>query len=70
MVLVAVGQDDAADLVAVLGEIGRVGHDQVDAEHVRIGEGETAVDDDDLVIGLDGGDVLADLADPAQRDDA
>ena len=70
VVLVAVGQDDPAHRVTPFGEIRGVGHDQVDAEHVRVGEGQTAVDDDDLVIGLDHGDVLADLADTAQRNDA
>ena len=70
VVLVAMGQDDAAHRVAALGEVRGIGHDQVDAEHVRIGEGQAAVDDEDLVIGLDGGDVLADLTDSAQRNDA
>ena len=33
-------------------------------------EGEARVDDDDLPVGLENGQVPADLAEPAERDDA
>jgi hypothetical protein len=70
MVLVAVSQDDRADLVPVLLEVADVGDDEIDAEHVGVGEGEATVDHEDVSGGLDGGDVLAHLAHPAERDDA
>ena len=70
MVLVAVGQDDAAHRLPVLLQVRDVGDDEVDAEHLGLGEREAAVDDEDLVVDLDDGDVLADLAHPAERDDA
>ena len=70
VVLVTVGQDDAAHPVAVLREVGGVGDDEIDAEHLRLGEREAAVHDEDVVVDLDDGDVLADLAHPAERDDA
>src|SRR4029079_7518801 len=43
---------------------------QVDAQHLRLGKGQPAIDDQDPPARLDQGDVLADLAHPAQRDDA
>ena len=62
MVLVAVRDDEAEDVVATLAQVADVGQHEVDAEHVVAREGEAAVDDDDLAVVLDGGHVLADLA--------
>jgi hypothetical protein len=70
VVLVAVGQDDAAHAISALGQVRDVGDDEVDPEHVGLGEREPAVDDEDLTVDFDGGDVLADLAHPAERNDA
>ncbi|GAB1428364.1 hypothetical protein MASR2M17_17940 [Aminivibrio sp.] len=47
MVLVAVGHDDADDLLPVLLEIGDVGDDEIDAEHLVVGKHEAAVNDED-----------------------
>ena len=69
MVLVAMGEDDAANPVFPLHEVGDVGYDQVDPRHLILGEHDTRVDDQDLALALDDRHVLADLAQPAQRDD-
>ena len=69
VVLVAVRQDDALHHLLVFQQVGDVGDDEVHAELVGAGEGEAAVNDDDLVLTADRRHVLADLADPAERDD-
>ncbi|MNT87928.1 hypothetical protein D3C72_2284080 [compost metagenome] len=70
MVLVAVGDVDPAQLGLVLDHVGVVGKDVVDAVHLLGGEGEAAIQDDQIVVGLDGPHVLADLAEPAEWEDA
>ncbi len=70
VVLVAVREDDPPHLVRALREVRDVRDDEVDPEHLRLGEGQPAVDHQDLVIDLDDGDVLPHLADAAERDDA
>ena len=70
VVLVRVGDEERLDVGAALLEIGDVGDDEVDAEHLLVGEHEAAIDDDDLVAVLEDVHVLADLAHPAERDDA
>ena len=50
VVFVAVGEDDGADVVAVLDEIADVGNDDVDAEQLFFGEHQAGVDDDDVVL--------------------
>src|SRR5690606_10986898 len=69
VVLVAVGQHPAAHLVGVLDHPVDLRHDDVDAQHLRLGEGQAAVDEQDLVVVLEGEHVLADLAHAAERDD-
>src|SRR5690606_8013467 len=46
-----------------------VGQHEVDPEHVEVGEHEPAVDEDDLVLELDGGAVAADLPEAAEERD-
>ncbi len=70
VVLVTVGEEDRPHPVPVLLEVGHVGNDEVDSQHFGLGKGQPAVDDHEVVPALDDGDVLADLADPAERDDA
>ena len=69
VVLVAVGDEDGADLVLVLAQVGDVGDDEVHAGHVLFGEHNPGVDDDDVVAVLKGHHVLADFAEAAQGDD-
>ena len=70
VVLVGVGDEERLDVGLALLEVGDVGDDEVDAEHLLVGEHEPAVDDDDVVAVLEHVHVLADLADAAERDDA
>ena len=70
VVLVAVGEDDRLDVVGAVAQVGEVGQDEVDPEHLRGRELEPGVDDDDPAAVFDDGHVLADLAQPAERDDA
>ncbi len=70
MVLVAVGDDDRLDVVHAVAQIGEVGQDEVDAEHLRGREAQADVDDDDAAVVLDDRHVLADLPQPSEREDA
>ena len=70
VILVGVGDEERLDVSLALLEIGDVGHDQVDAEHLLVGEHQPAVDHDDFVAVFEDVHVLADLAHPAERDDA
>ena len=67
MILMSVGDDHAADLVAVLLKIGVIGNDQIDAEHIAVGERHTGVDDDDIVLTFKYSQVLADLIQTAEE---
>ena len=70
VILVRVRDEDPFDLVAALAEVLDVGDDEVDAEHLLVGEHEPGVDDQDVVALLDRHHVLPDLTDTAERDDA
>ena len=67
VILVPVRQHDRADASAL--QVPDVREQQVDAEVLVARERETGVHDDDLVAELVDGHVLADLAEPAERDD-
>ena len=69
MVFVAVGDDDAAQLFLALQQVADIGDDQVDAQHLFLGEHQAGIDDDDVVVVLDGHHVLADFAQAAEGDD-
>lgn len=69
MVLVPVGDEVAQQVLDVLGQVGEVRQDQVDARHVALGEHQATVDHDHGVAVLDDGHVAADLAQAAERDD-
>ena len=69
VVLVAVRDDEGEHVVAALQQPADVGEDEVDAEHLVARELDAAVEDHDLAAVLDGGHVLADLAEAAERDD-
>ena len=69
VVFVAVGEDDGADALAVLDEIGDVGDDDVDAEEFGFGEHQAGIDDDNVVTPAHGHAVHAELAETAERDD-
>ncbi len=67
MVLVAVGDDEAFDLIDVLFQIRYIRDNQVDTEHVVFRECESAVYDDDTVFIFENGDVHTDLFQTAKR---
>ena len=68
-VLVAVGDDDAAELLLVLQDVGVIGQDEVDAGLPLVREHEAGVYQDHVVPVLEGGHVLADAVQAPQRDD-
>ncbi len=69
VVLVAVRDDDRVDVRGALDQVGEVGQDEVDAVLLLRREAQTDVDHDDVVALLDDRHVLADLTEPAQRQD-
>ena len=52
VVLVAVGEDDRPEAVAALGQVLEVGHDRVDARHLRAREHQARVDQEEMVLPL------------------
>ena len=70
MILVAVGDHDRLDVLGALAQIAEIWQHEVDPEHVGGREPQPGVDDDDPVLVLDHRHVLADLAQPAERQDA
>jgi hypothetical protein len=69
VVFMGVGDEEGAHVGAPLLEVGDVGDDQVDPEHLLVGEHQAAVDHDDVIAVFEDVHVLADLAHPAKRDD-
>ena len=70
VILVAVGQHDRDDVGRVIADELHVGQHEVDARHVRRGERQAHVEDQELAVELEGGHVPADLADPSKQDEA
>ncbi len=50
MVLVRMGQDDADNVIGILLDKGRIGHDQIHARRGLIAEGHADIDDDPLAV--------------------
>ncbi len=69
MVLVAVGDDEAPELLPVFLQIGHVRDHHVDARHIVVRERQSAVDDDDILPVFEEGHVLSDLAQAPQGDE-
>ena len=69
MVLVAVGDEQALDLLLILQHKGEIGDDHVHAQHIVLGEDEAAVHDDHIAAALVDGHILAHLTQAAQRVD-
>ena len=70
VVLVAVGEHDALDVVETVPDRGEVRQDQVDAGLLLLGEEHAAVDDQQAAAVLEDGHVAADLTETAERGDA
>ena len=69
VVLVAVGEDDGADVCLVFNQVGDIGDDDIDAEQFRLREHEAGVDHDNVVFPAEREAVHAELAQPAEGDD-
>ena len=70
VVLVAMGDDATVDADGVLAQPREVRQHEVDAEHLRVGEHEAAIEQHDSTSLLQGGAVPADLTEAAQEGDA
>ena len=69
MVLMAVGEDDAEQIVASLLDEGEIGQDQLDARIIGIGEGQAEIDHHPFALAAVEIDVHADLARAAEREE-
>ncbi len=67
MVFVAVGENHCVDPVGVLAKVGEVGKDEVDAGHVRVGEHDAHVENENAAVHLDAGAVPAYLPEAAEK---
>ena len=67
VILMAVGDYHALDLILVLHHIGEVRNDQIDAEHVAVRKNQAAVHDEHVSLALIQGDVFAHFTQTAQR---
>ena len=65
----AVGQDDAPDLLRIFHQIGHVGDHHVHPVHLAVGEAQAAVHHKDVVAVFVYGKILADLVQAAKRND-
>ena len=70
MILVPVGEDDASNPLALRQQVGRVRENQVNSQHLLLGEHEAGVNDQDVLGSLEEGHVHPDLTQPPQGDDA
>uniref|UniRef100_E6PFQ5 Uncharacterized protein n=1 Tax=mine drainage metagenome TaxID=410659 RepID=E6PFQ5_9ZZZZ len=70
MVFVPVGDQHRAQFMHALANVAKIVDDDIDAEHLLVGEHQSAIDDDEIVVGFDHGHVAADLAAAAERNDA
>src|SRR5690606_37322635 len=69
VILVAVREHDADDVVETILDRLEVGEDQVDARLMVLGEEHAAVDDEDLAVVFERGHVATDLIEPAEWND-
>ena len=69
MVLMAVGEDDAEQVGAILLDEGEVGQDQLDPRIIGIGEGQAEIDHHPFALAAVEIDVHADLARAAEREE-
>ena len=69
VILVAVGQDDGADMLAVFDEVGDIGDDNIHPQQFGLGKHETGIDDDDVVCPAKRQAVHSEFAQTAEGDD-
>ena len=68
VILMTVSDYNASYSCGILLNIGKIGDNQVNAGHIAVREGKTAVNDKNVVAAFKEGHVLADLVQTAQRD--
>ena len=69
MILVAVGEDQAANVLGVLLQVGEIGRHDIDAEQFGIGEHHAGIDDENIVAVADRHAVHPEFAESAQGND-
>ena len=69
VILMSVGQDQGADVFAMLLQVGEIRRNNVHAKEFRVGEHHSRVDYDDVVTVADRHRVHPELAESAERDD-
>ena len=69
VVFVSVRKEDPLDHIFIFLEIGKIRNHQVDPQHIIIWKSKTGIDEDDFVPVFEGGHILADFPQSAQRDD-
>ena len=70
VIFVSVRHEHRAQFVGALPHVREIADDDVDSVHLVVGEHQSAIDDDHVVVRLDDRHVAADLAATAERDDA
>jgi hypothetical protein len=63
-------KDESLNLLRVADQIGDIVDDEVYAEHIVVGEAETAVNDEYIIAVFKYGQVFSDFTETAQRNDA
>jgi hypothetical protein len=69
VIFVAMREKDAANFVPVLGEVGNIGDDNIDAQQFGFGEHEAGVDDNNVICPTNRHAVHSELAESAERYD-
>ena len=69
VILMAVGDEQTLDAVLIFQHIGKIRNDQINAEHISIGENKSAVHEDHIPLAFIQRNVFADLTEAAQRAD-
>ena len=66
VILVAVGDDDGPDELFLVPQIAPVGDNVIHPQHVRLGEHDPCIHDQDIAAVFDAHHVLADFAQPSE----
>ena len=70
MVFVAVGKAESPRTLCKRSrEVGDIGNNDVDAEHVRLGKHQAAIDNDDIIAILENGHIQTDFAQTSEGND-
>jgi hypothetical protein len=70
VILVSVREDNSPDFTASVAQVREIREDEIDTEVLVARKRETGVDDKACALVFEDGHVLADLAEPTERDDS